>query len=73
MWNGNIIRVDVIRRFRSRDVWSEMTYDLMSVQIEVDPKFRASTLFTFKNASVEFASSVKIVNRKCEVEKILHG
>jgi hypothetical protein len=49
---------------------SEMRNDLMTVEIEIDPAFRAAAFFTLEYAAIKLAGRVKVVNGKRKVKKV---
>lgn len=71
MWDGHVVGIDVIRSFNAGTV-SEVSDDLMSVEIEIYPAFGASSLFAAEHLAVKFSRGSEVVNGKCEMEKIGH-
>src|SRR5678815_5127934 len=68
----HVVGVDVIRRFHGRTFGSEMCDDLVAVEVEIYPTVRAAAFVTTENVAVKRARCSEVVNRKCEMEEVLH-
>ena len=69
MRNGDLLAIDGVRGAPGEGVGNEMSDDLMTMQIKVDPFVRASSFGAAQQSRVEAAGCLKIVDRECEVER----
>lgn len=67
---GDIVGIDVIRRFYACRIFGKMRDYLMPVEVEVDPAVGTSALSTAKYAAVKFTGGLQVVYGKSKVKKV---
>lgn len=69
MRDGNVLAIDGIAGPGPHRIGSEVSDDLVSMEIEVDPIPGASPFAATEQATVEAARGAQIVNRKGKMER----
>ena len=73
MWDRHVIGVDMVGRFGTGNLWSEVRHDLMSIEIKIYPALRAAALFAPENFTIELAGRIEVMDGKRKMEKVVHA